>query len=178
MLFALKLPARRTNAKGEGRRDAKSLTAIVFKTFASFSPFITLTLKCDSVLSVDMKPLTGLLLGMAVIAVGVLIVACKKGGPQADAEAAATRGEFQFIALLDPDGKWTYPEVPGIPDWYFRTTGVRVRQTKPETREADIAFMKSYNDALTQALKTQGKFHLVEENVAKVKANLGNKNTR
>jgi hypothetical protein len=125
-----------------------------------------------------MKPITVIVLGMAVIALAVFVVGCKRRGPQADAEAAATRGEFQFIALLDPDGKWTYPQVPGIPDWYFQTTGIRVRQTKPETREADIAHMKSYNDALTQALKVGGKFHLVEENVAKVKANLDKQNTR
>ena len=32
--------------------------------------------------------------------------------------------------------------------------------------------MKSYNDALYQTLKAQGKFHIIEENVARVKANL------
>jgi hypothetical protein len=104
--------------------------------------------------------------------VAAVLVACKKRGPQADAEAAVARGNFQFIALLDPDGKWTYPQVAGIPDWYFQTTGIRVRQTKPETKEADLAYMKSYNDALTQSFKAQGKFHVIEENVARVKANL------
>ena len=32
--------------------------------------------------------------------------------------------------------------------------------------------MKSYNDALYQTLKAQGKFHVIEENIARVKANL------
>jgi hypothetical protein len=32
--------------------------------------------------------------------------------------------------------------------------------------------MKSYNDALYQTLKAQGKFHIIEENIARVKANL------
>jgi len=122
--------------------------------------------------------LTAILLGIAVIALAAFLVGCKRRGPQAEAEAASRRGDYRFIALIDSQGKWTYPEVPGIPEWYFRTTGISVRQTKPETIEEDIAYMKSYNDALTQALKAEGKFHLVEENVAKVKSNLDKKNTR
>lgn len=119
-----------------------------------------------------MKP-TIIILAVALVGVAVFLVACKKrGGPQADAEAAVARGEYQFIALLDPDGKWTYPQVAGIPDWYFQTTGIRPQPTKPETMAADAAYMKSYNEALTQALKAQGKFHVIEENVARVKANL------
>jgi hypothetical protein len=112
------------------------------------------------------------ILVVVVVAIATFLVGCRKRGPQADAEAAVARGQYQFIALLDPDGKWIYPQVPGIPDWYFQTTGIRVRQTKSETREIDIAYMKSYNDALMQSLKARGKFHLVEENVARVKANL------
>lgn len=118
-----------------------------------------------------MKPAIIILL-VAVVGIVVFLVGCKKRGPQADAEAAVGRGEYQFIALLDPEGKWTRPEVPGIPAWYFETTGIRIQQTKPETSEADIAYMKSYNDTLTQTLKAQGKFHVIEENVARVKANL------
>jgi hypothetical protein len=34
--------------------------------------------------------------------------------------------------------------------------------------------MKSYNDALYQTLKAQGKFHVIEENIARVKTNLDN----
>ena len=118
-----------------------------------------------------MKPAIIVLL-VAVVGIVVFLVGCKGRGPQADAEAAVTRGEYQFIALLDPEGTWTRPEVPGIPAWYFETTGIRIQQTKPETKEADIAYMKSYNDALMQTLKAQGKFHVIEENVARVKANL------
>jgi hypothetical protein len=118
-----------------------------------------------------MKPAI-VILAVALVGVVVFLVACEKRGPQADAEAAVGRGEYQFIALLDPEGKWTRPEVAGIPAWYFETTGIRMQQTKPETMAADAAYMKSYNDALTQALKAQGKFHVIEENVARVKANL------
>jgi hypothetical protein len=120
-----------------------------------------------------MKP-TIIILAVALVGVIVFLVACKKRGPQADAEAAVARGEYQFIALLDPDGKWTRPEVPGIPAWYFETTGIRIQQTKPETLAADAAYMKNYNDALAQTLKAQGKFHVIEENVARVKTNLDN----
>ena len=118
--------------------------------------------------------LTIILLAVALVAIAAFLVGCRKRGPQAEAEAAVAKGEYQFIALLGPEGKWTRPEVPGVPAWYFETTGVRIRQTKPETRDADLAYMKSYNDALTQTLKAQGKFHIVEENIARVKTNLDN----
>ena len=61
--------------------------------------------------------LTIILLAVALVATAAFLVGCKKRGAQTDAEAAVARGEFQFIALLDPDGKWTYPQVAGIPDW-------------------------------------------------------------
>ena len=111
---------------------------------------------------------------LAITAVGfvVFITACKKRGVQADVDAAVAQEQYQFIALLDPEGKWTRPSFPDIPAWYFETTGIRIQQTKPETKEADLAYMKSYNDALYQTLKAQGKFHVIEENIARVKANL------
>jgi hypothetical protein len=34
------------------------------------------------------------------------------------------------------------------------------------------AFMKSYNDALYQSLKAQSKLQIIEETIAKVRANL------
>ena len=116
--------------------------------------------------------LTIIVLAIAVVASIVFLIACKKRGPQADAEAAVARGDYQFIALLDPGGKWTRPQVPEIPAWYFENTGTRIRQTKAETREADLAYMTNYNDALYRALKANRKFHIVEENVARAKANL------
>ena len=116
--------------------------------------------------------LTLILLAVALAATIAFLVGCKKRGARGDAEAAVARGEYQFIALLDPEGKWTRPEVPGIPAWYFEITGIRIHQTKPETREADIAYMKSYNDALAQTLKAQGKFHVIEENAVRMKTNL------
>ena len=113
-----------------------------------------------------------ILIILCVVAAAVLLTACRKGGPEGDAAAAASRGEYQFIALMDPDGNWTRPQFPDIPAWYFETTGIRIQTTKPETKEADLAYMKSYNDALYKALKDQGKFHVIEENIAKVRKNL------
>src|SRR6266480_1741790 len=115
--------------------------------------------------------LTIVILAVVAVVSIIFLTLCKKRGPQADAEAAVARGEYQFIALLDPEGKWTRPQVPEVPAWYFETTGIRIQQTKPETREADVAYMTSYNDALYRTLKAQGKFHFIEENVARVKAN-------
>jgi hypothetical protein len=116
--------------------------------------------------------ITFILLAVAAVAVIAFLTECKKQGVQADVDAAVAQGQYQFIALLDPAGKWTYPQVPGIPGWYFHTTGIRMVMTKPETKDADLAYMKSYNDALYQTLKAQGKFQMIEENVARVKANL------
>lgn len=118
--------------------------------------------------------LTILLAAAAVVLCIFLFIACKKHGPQADAVAALARGEYQFVALLDPEGKWTRPEVPEIPAGYFETTGTRVRQTTAETQDADVAYMTTYNEALYRGLKAQGKFHVIEENIARVKANLEN----
>ena len=107
-------------------------------------------------------------------AIGALafLIGCKKSGVQAEVEKAVAQGQYQFIALLDSKGKFTYPQVNGIPDWYFQGTGIRVRTTTPDTHEAELANMKSYNETLEQTLRAQGKFHVIEENVAKVKANL------
>ena len=116
--------------------------------------------------------ITIVLLASTVIASLVFLTACKKKGVQADVDTAIAQEQYQFIALLDDKGKWTYPQVPEIPDWYFQTTGISPRLTKSETFEADLAYMKSYNDALYQTLKAQGKFHVIQENIAKVKANL------
>jgi hypothetical protein len=109
---------------------------------------------------------------VAVVCIVFFRFAGKRRGPAAEAEAAIAQGQFQFIALLDPDGKWTYPQVAGIPDWYFQTTGIRPKTTTPETMVADLAYMKSYNETLERVLKAQGKFHIIEENVARVKGNL------
>ena len=118
--------------------------------------------------------LTIVILAIAVLGSIVFLIACKKRGPEADAKAALARGDYQFIALLDSEGKWTYPQVPEIPAWYFETTGVRIRQTTPETRAADVTYMTNYNDALYQALKAHGKFQVIQENIARVKTNLDN----
>ena len=116
--------------------------------------------------------ITIILFAVAIVASIVFLTACKKHGVQGDVDAAIARENYQFIALLDPAGKWTYPQIPGIPDWYFQTTGIRPVMTKRGTKDADLGYMNSYNDALYQTLKAQGKFHIIEENVARVKANL------
>src|ERR1700683_2930590 len=111
---------------------------------------------------------------LTVIAIGslVFLTACKKNWVQADGNTAIAQEQYQFIALLDDKGKWTYPQVPDVPDWYFQTTGIIPRMTKSETYDTDLAYMKSYNDTLYQTLKAQDKFHVIEENIAKIKANL------
>ena len=111
-----------------------------------------------------------ILLVVAGITVVVFLAARKRGGIQADVNAAVAKGEYQFIALMDD--AIVYPQVPEVPDWYFRTTGIRIRHVKPETRETDYAYMTNYNAALYQALKAQDKFHIIEENIARVKTNL------
>ncbi len=112
-------------------------------------------------------------MGIVLVASLVFLAACKKQqSVQADVDAAIAQEQYQFIALLDDKGKWTYPDVPGIPEWYFQTTGITIRTTKSDTYESDLAYMKSYNDALYQTLKAQGKFQVIEDNVARVKANL------
>ena len=116
--------------------------------------------------------ITIILLATTAIGFILFVVACKKRGVQGDVDTAVAQGQYQFIALLDSDGKWTRPGFPDIPAWYFETTGIRIQPTKPETSETDLAYMKSYNEALYQTLKAQGKFHVIEENIARVKANL------
>jgi hypothetical protein len=115
---------------------------------------------------------TALLLCLTIIGLLVFLTACKKPGVQADVDSAISQEKYQFIALLNNDGKWTYPQVPGIPDWYFQTTGISIRPTTPEAYKNEAAYMNAHNEALYQTLKTQGKFHVVEENIARVKENL------
>ena len=136
-----------------------------------FKPSVLARPSLDVNLINVMKTTIITLIVVVVVSVGFL-TACQKRGPQADAEAAVSRDDYQFIALLDPEGKWTYPQVPEIPEWYFQTTGIRMQQTKPETKDADVAYMTNFNSALYRTLKAQGKFHVIEENIAKVKANL------
>lgn len=113
-----------------------------------------------------------------IVAVGcfvALLVRKRRVGDSMDrfAAAAVARGNFQFLALLHEDGAKTLPEVPGIPAWYFETTGVNLLTVRPETEAPKLALrMKSYNDALYQALKAQGKFHIIEADMVRVRKNL------
>jgi hypothetical protein len=77
-----------------------------------------------------MKPTIILIAVCILAAVALLLTACGKRGPEADAAAAIDRGEYQFVALMDPDAKWTRPEFLDIPAWYFETTGIRIRTTR------------------------------------------------
>lgn len=116
-----------------------------------------------------------LLVGIVVISCIALLVACRRRNSiQGEAKAAVSEGRYQFIALMDDDGKVTYPRVPEIPEWYFQTTGLMVRTVKPDTLAEETAHIKVYNDALYQELKRQGKFHHIQENMARVRTNLDN----
>lgn len=113
-----------------------------------------------------------------IVVAGCLVFLLTRKRPAGDsmerlAAAAVARGDFQFMALLHEDGTKTLPEVPDIPAWYFETTGVNLLNVRPETEAPKLLQrMKSYNDALYQALKAQGKFHIIEENIARVRKNL------
>lgn len=113
-----------------------------------------------------------------IVVAGCIVVLLARKRPAGDsmeqlAAGAVARGDFQFLALLHEDGTKTMPEVPGIPAWYFETTGINFLTVRPETEAPKLAQrMKSYNDALYQALKAQGKFHVIEENMARVRKNL------
>ena len=127
-----------------------------------------------------MKP-TIVILAAAVVSSVLFLVACKRSGSssvQADVDAAIARGDYQFIGVIKSDGKITYPQVPGVPEWYFSVTGMRARTGRPETRDAELAYIKSYNDALYTTLKAQGKFPITEERIAKVKAILVKRQTQ
>lgn len=109
---------------------------------------------------------------VALMGIVILLAACKKRGSQADAETAVAQGDYQFVGCLTPKANGRVPKFHRYRRGIFETTGIRMRLTTPETKEADLAYMTSYNDALYQALKAQGKFRLIEENVARVKANM------
>jgi hypothetical protein len=77
---------------------------------------------------------------------------------------------------MEPDGPILYPKVEGIPDWYLETSGLVIKQTTPETKEQDLAYMKKYNELMRKTLKEDGKWHVIEENIEIVRKNLGKKN--
>jgi hypothetical protein len=122
------------------------------------------------------------ILAAAVVASVPFLAACKPAGSssvQAAVDAAVARGDYQLIGVLvESEGKITYPQVPGVPEWYFSVTGMRVRTVKPEARDAELTYMKSYNDALYTTLKAQGRFPITKEQIAKVKAVLVKRQTQ
>jgi hypothetical protein len=111
---------------------------------------------------------------VALLIVGLIVMLRLGGTVQAAVYVAINRGEYQFIALMEPGGEGLiFPKVEGIPDWYLEVTCFAIQQTTPETREADLEYMQQYNDTMYQTLKDEGKLHLIEEDIEKVGRNLG-----
>ena len=110
---------------------------------------------------------------VALLIVGVVVMLKLGGTVTADVIVAIQQGQYQFIALMEPDGTMTYPKVDGIPNWYLETTGFSINQTTAETKEKDLAYMREYNETMLKELKAQEKFHLIEKEIATVGKNLG-----
>jgi hypothetical protein len=83
---------------------------------------------------------------------------------------------YQFVALMDPDGSFTYPNVEGIPDWYLEVSCLVFKRTTPETKEEDLEYMKTYNELMRKTLKEEDKWHVIEEDIETVRKNLGKEN--
>ena len=68
--------------------------------------------------------------------------AMKIGAKDADAYLALRQGRRQFVALQTPDGQLVYPQVPGIPEWYFSESAMTVRPTSEKTRSASASLVR------------------------------------
>ena len=110
---------------------------------------------------------------VALLVIGFVVMLKLGGTVQADVYVAIQKGEYQFIALMEPGGNMIYPKVEGIPDWYLEVSGFTIQQTTPDTKNADLAYMKEYNDTMCRTLKEEGKFELIEKEIATVGKNLG-----
>ena len=89
------------------------------------------------------------------------------------AAQAVERGDLRFLALVNDDHTKTLPEVPGIPAWYFETTGTKPLNVPPKVMGPEVLQdIKGYNDALLREIKAQGKLHILEEDIARVRAEL------
>lgn len=89
------------------------------------------------------------------------------------AAQSVARGDFRFLALVNSDRTVILPEVPGVPAWYFEITGTKRLNIPPKVMGPDVLQeIKVYNDALLREIKAQGKFHILEEDIARVKAEL------
>jgi len=120
----------------------------------------------------------GVILAVVLVLGVIVVVIMLRLGATVEAEvyAAVNEGQYQFVALMEPDGPILYPKVEGIPDWYLETSGLVIKQTTPETKEQDLAYMKKYNELMRKTLKEDGKWHVIEENIEIVRKNLGKKN--
>jgi len=120
----------------------------------------------------------GVILAVVLVLGVIVVVIMLRLGATVEAEvyAAVNEGQYQFVALMEPDGPILYPKVERIPDWYLDTSGLVIKQTTPETKEQDLAYMKKYNELMRKTLKEDGKWHVIEENIEIVRKNLGKKN--
>ncbi len=91
----------------------------------------------------------------------------------ADAYLALRQGRRQFVALQTPDGQLVYPQVPGIPEWYFSESAMTVRPTSEKTRSQDLAYMQRYNDLMYRMIRQDGTLPQLQQEVQQVARKLG-----
>ncbi len=115
-----------------------------------------------------------IIIGIVLLIVAVVAVLMVLGGTvKADVIVAVEKGEYQFIALMEPDGTVIHPKVDGIPDWYLEVSGFTIQQTNPDTKAKDLEYMETYNQVMYETLKEQEKLHLIEKEIEAVGRNLG-----
>ena len=92
------------------------------------------------------------------------------------AARAVASGDLRFYALINDDHTKTLPEIPGIPAWYFEATGTKPLHVPPKAMGPDaVRIISTYNEALLREIKAQGKYHILEEDIARVRAELESK---
>ena len=98
-----------------------------------------------------------------------------RGAASRMAAQAVARGDLRFYAVINHDRTKTVIEVPGIPTWYLETTGTKPLSVPPKAMGPDaLRIISNYNDALLREIKAQGKYHILEEDIARVRAELEN----
>ena len=96
-----------------------------------------------------------------------------RGATSRMAAQAVASGDLRFYALINHDRTKTVIEVPGIPTWYLETTGTKPLSVPPKAMGPNaLRIISSYNDALLREIKAQGKYHILEEDIARVRAEL------
>ena len=110
---------------------------------------------------------------VVIVVVGIILMMILGRSVQAEVYVAIEKGEYQFMALMEPGGNIIHPKVEGIPEWYLESNGFFINQTTPETKEKDLAYMKKYNETMCETLKSEGKYHHIETAIQTVGKNLG-----